>query len=86
MEFKPNGGYFLNNKGKNKLYKNKSIKLKGNIGNINYNKNKNKNCKNIKNNFSGDHSFQRCLIDEIIPIINNFENEKNNKSNKKLVK
>ena len=86
VEFKPNGGYFQNNKGKSKLNKNNSIKLKSNIKSINYNKNKDKNHKNIKNNFSGDHSFQRCLIDEIIPNINNIENGKNNNSEKKLVK
>ena len=53
------------------------MKLKKNIAN-----------KNIKNkiNNSGDNSLQRCLIDEIIPNINNYNKEKDGKSNKKLIK
>ena len=74
-DFKSNGGYSYNIIKKATKQK-KNLKLKKIIAN-----------KNIKNkiNNSGDNSLQRCLIDEIIPNINN-ENGKIKVSNQKLLK
>jgi hypothetical protein len=74
-DFKSNGGYSYNII-KKTIKQKKNLKLKKNIAN-----------KNIKNkiNNSGDNSLQRCLIDEIIPNINN-ENGKIKVSNQKLLK
>ena len=74
-DFKSNGGYSYNIIKKTTKQK-KNLKLKKIIAN-----------KNIKNkiNNSGDNSLQRCLIDEIIPNINN-ENGKIKVSNQKLLK
>ena len=81
-DFKPNGGY--NNIVKKKIIQKNSNKFKNIINNKNKN-NKTDKEKIIKNNISSDHSFQRCLIDEIIPNINN-ENGKNKIFNQKLIK
>ena len=75
-DFKSNGGYTSYNIIKKKIKQKKNNKLKNIINN-----------KNIKNkiNNSGENSLQRCLIDEIIPNINN-ENGKIKVSNQKLIK
>lgn len=78
---KSNGGDFIITS--EKLEKNNRIK---NVFKCNYkNNNKNVNQKN-KNNISQDNSMQKCLIDEVIPNINNYNKEKDGKSNKKLIK
>lgn len=72
--FQENGGNFIFNKINNGV-KNNNFKI--NIFNNKMNKN-NKN--KIEKIYSGEHSIQRCLIDEII------RNEAKDKSNKKLNK
>ena len=74
-DFKSNGGYSYNII-KKKIKQKKNNKLKNIINN--------KNIKNEINNL-GENSLQRCLIDEIIPNINN-ENGKIKVSNQKLIK